>query len=106
MHPSWLRKKAMGVTILGFNPGSGKIFLVSNTSTMVLGRITLPIKLGTGFFPRTKRPGLNSDQSLRFSAEIKNEWIYASTPHVVAHGVERDKFTCTFFRSFFQSRAN
>jgi hypothetical protein len=28
--------------------------------------------------------------------EVKNEWIYASTPHISLHGEQRDKFSGVF----------
>jgi hypothetical protein len=50
---------------------------------------TLHISLmGTrGFFLGVKRPGREADHSRPSSAEVKNTWIYTSTPPVRLHGV-------------------
>jgi hypothetical protein len=45
-----------------------------------------PSLLSNGYrgpFPRTKRPGCEADHSLSTSAEVKNTWIYTSTPSYV-----------------------
>jgi hypothetical protein len=39
----------------------------------------------------TKRPGREVNHSPTSSAEVKNGWIYVSTPPVRLHGVERGK---------------
>jgi hypothetical protein len=44
-------------------------------------------------FPRRNRSGVEIDHSPSSSAEIKNEWSYASTSPVCLHSVHRDKFT-------------
>jgi hypothetical protein len=49
-------------------------------------------------FRGVKRPVLESDDSLPFNAEVKNEWSYASTPALCLRGVDRDK--STFIRKF------
>jgi hypothetical protein len=35
------------------------------------------------------------DHSLSSSAEVRNEWSYASTPPIFLHVVKRDEFFCT-----------
>jgi hypothetical protein len=44
-------------------------------------------------FPRLKRPGREVFHSSQSSSEIKNEWIYTSTPPLCFHGVDRVNFT-------------
>jgi len=36
------------------------------------------------------------DHSLPSSAEVRNEWRYASTPPIFLHVVKWDKFFCTY----------
>jgi hypothetical protein len=36
-----------------------------------------------GFIPGAKRPGREADRSLPTTAEVKNTWIYTSTPPYV-----------------------
>jgi hypothetical protein len=38
-------------------------------------------------FPGVKRPMCEDDHSLPSSAEVKNAWIYTSTPPIRLHGV-------------------
>jgi hypothetical protein len=40
-----------------------------------------------------KWPGLEVDHLPPSSAEVKNEWSYASTPAICLHGRYRDNFT-------------
>jgi hypothetical protein len=47
--------------------------------------------MGTGFFPGLKRPGSEVDQSPPYSAEVKNEWSYTSSPPISFHDVDREK---------------
>jgi hypothetical protein len=37
--------------------------------------------------PRVKRPGCEADHSHPSSVEVKNAWIYISTPPILLHGV-------------------
>jgi len=43
-----------------------------------------------GSFPGVKRPGLEADNSLPSTAEIKSGWGYTSTPPIRLHDVDRD----------------
>jgi hypothetical protein len=62
------------------SPGTAKIFLLSTASRPVLGPIQ-PIQWVPGAHsPGLKRPGLEADYSPPTSAEVKNMWIYTSTP--------------------------
>ena len=42
--------------------------------------------LGTGVFPGVIRPGPEANHPPRSSIEVKNEWIYTSTPSLCLHG--------------------
>jgi hypothetical protein len=69
--------------ILCSSPGRGKIVL-STSSRPVLGPTQLPIQWIPGAFSRgVKRPGREADYSPPTSAEVKNTWIYTSTPPYV-----------------------
>jgi len=53
--------------------------------------------MGTGGnFLRLNRPGNEANQSLPSSAEVKNAWIYTSTPLVVLHDVVRNEAVDVF----------
>jgi len=45
---------------------------------------------------RVKWPGHNVKHLLSFSAKVKNEWSYISTPCICLHGVHRINFSFTF----------
>jgi hypothetical protein len=63
------------------SPGKGKIYLLSTMSRSVLGLVQPPIQLVPRvIFPWVKRPGREADQSPLTSAEVKDTWIYTSTP--------------------------
>jgi len=49
-----------------------------------------------GYFPRTKRPGLEGGCPLPSSAVVKSEGRCTSDPPVRFHGMCRDNFTCAF----------
>jgi hypothetical protein len=55
----------------------------------LLERVHNGSKAGRG----VKRPGREPDHSPPYSAEIKYEWIYTSTPPIRLHDVDRDNFT-------------
>jgi hypothetical protein len=57
-------------------PGRGKTFLLSTSSRPVLGPTQLPIQ----WVPEVKRLGRESNHSPPSSADVKNTWIYTSTP--------------------------
>ena len=46
-----------------------------------------------GAFPRLKRPVLEVNQASPFSAEVKTEGSYISSPHMCLHGTDREKYT-------------
>jgi hypothetical protein len=70
-----MRIGATGVTLLRtIQPCSG-VFLLNGRRT---------------YFPGLKPPGLDVDHSPPSSSEVKNEWSYASTPHIFLQGVNRD----------------
>jgi hypothetical protein len=65
------------------SPARGKIFLVSMSSRPVLGPTQPPIQCVPGALPPgIKRPGREVDNSPPSSAEVKNTWIYTSTPPI------------------------
>jgi hypothetical protein len=51
-----------------------------------------------GFFPRVKWPEYEVNLSPSFSAEVKNEWRYTSTPPTRLYAVDKEKFTFTELR--------
>jgi hypothetical protein len=54
--------------------------------------------MGTGgCVPEVKRSGREADYLTLSSAEVKNEWSYASTPVICLHGVCSEIFTFFFF---------
>jgi hypothetical protein len=68
-------------------PDRGKIFLLSTSSRPVLGFTQPPIQWVLGALsPVVKRPGREADHSPPTSAEVKNTWIYTSTPPIRLHG--------------------
>jgi hypothetical protein len=63
------------------SPGRGKIFLLSMSSRPVLRLTQPPVQWVLGVLsPGVKQPGHEADLSPSTSAEIKNAWIYTSTP--------------------------
>jgi hypothetical protein len=64
------------------SPCKGKIFLSSTSSRTVLGPTQPPIQGVPGApSPGVKWPEREADHSPPTSAEVKNPWIYTSTPH-------------------------
>jgi hypothetical protein len=60
-----------------YSPGMVKNFHFSMSSTPALGSTQwVPVALSLG----VKRPGCEADHSFPNSAEVKNMWIYTSTP--------------------------
>jgi hypothetical protein len=69
-------------------PVEGKIFLLSTSSRPVLGPTQPPIQWILGALSSgVKQPGRETNHSLPTSAEVKNTWIYTSTPSIRLHGV-------------------
>jgi hypothetical protein len=68
----------------GRRGGGGGVnnILFSTASRPVLGPTQPLIQWGTGraLSPGVKRPGYEADHSPPTSAEVKNTWIYTSTP--------------------------
>jgi hypothetical protein len=63
--------------------GGGNKFLFSTSSRPVLGN-TQPIQwVPWAFPPGVRRPGHEADHSPPASAQVKNTWIYTSTPPYV-----------------------
>jgi hypothetical protein len=63
------------------NLGRGKIFILSNLSRPVLVLTQPPIQWVPGtLFLRVKRPWREADHSPLTSTDVKNTWIYTSTP--------------------------
>jgi hypothetical protein len=58
------------------------------------------------FFFSVKAAGAWSEPLSPYSAEVKNEWSYTSTPPACLHGVDRRQFTVDnyFFVDFFDYR--
>jgi hypothetical protein len=67
--------------------GSGN-FLFTTASRMALGPTQPPIQWVPGSLSLgVRRPGREADHSLPSSTEVKNEWIYNSSPQIRLHGV-------------------
>ena len=79
-------------TVRGSTPIRGKTFL---SSPKVLP--SPPFDGYRGSFVGVKRPGFEGSHSPQSSDEIKNEWIYTSTPSVCFHGVESENFYFYYF---------
>jgi hypothetical protein len=63
------------------SPSKGKIFRLSTSSKPVLGPTPPPIQWVPGALsPEVRRPGREADHSPPTSVEVKNTWIYTSTP--------------------------
>jgi hypothetical protein len=69
------------------------IFLFE-TSRLGLGHKQLLFRWVPEFFLGVKQLELEVDHAPPYSAEVKSDWIYASTPPVCLRGVERDR--CIF----------
>ena len=67
-------------------------FLFSKTSRPTVGPTQPHIQLVPELFPWHE-----VDHSVPPSAEVKNEWSYTPTPAICLQGVDRNKFTFTFF---------
>jgi hypothetical protein len=81
-------------TVQVLNPVRSKMFcFLQNRPERLCRRPSLIWAPG---FPGIKWPKREFDHSPPSSAEVKNEWSYASTPPVRLRGVERDNFSCTF----------
>jgi hypothetical protein len=66
---------------LELESGRGQDFLLPTPSRPVLGPTQSPIQWVPGALsPEVKRPGREADHSPPTSAEVKNSWIYTSTP--------------------------
>jgi hypothetical protein len=52
-----------------------------------------PVQWVSGaLFLRVKRSGRDVNNPFPFSAMVKNEWSYTSTPSIRIHGVDRDVY--------------
>jgi hypothetical protein len=64
------------------------IFLFTTASRTAPGPAQFPIQSVPGALSLgVKRPGCEADHSPAPSAEVKNAWIYTSTPPIRLHGV-------------------
>jgi hypothetical protein len=65
----------------GFESWEGQqVFFFFKTSKPALGTTQPPTEWTPGSFPRVNVAGRVAYHSLQSSAEVKNEWSYASTP--------------------------
>ena len=74
-----VQRLAMGCTVWGSNPIGGEIFYTCQTAP---GAHPVSITMGTGSFPRVKRPGCGVDHPSPFSAEVKERvevYLYSPT---------------------------
>jgi hypothetical protein len=80
------------------SPGMGKISLLSTSSTPVFGPSQTPIQWVPGALPLgVKLPGCEDDHSSPTNAEVKNTWIFKSTPPYVSLIKHRENFTHFFY---------
>jgi hypothetical protein len=78
-YSDWLR--AIRLRGRSSSPRRGKILLLSSSSSPVLGPTQPPIQwVERTLSPGVKRPGREADHSFPTNAEVKNKWIYTSTP--------------------------
>jgi hypothetical protein len=56
------------------------MFRFPKPSTLTMGPTQPPFNVHRDCFPWVKRPGRHDDHSPPFSAEVKNEWSFTSTP--------------------------
>jgi len=89
-----------GWTVQDSRPGMGeKFFLLQNIQTD-LELTQPPIHWVPGVFPGEKVARVPSTLP---SAEVKNDWTYASTPLKCCHGLDRENFTlccCVILHDF------
>ena len=82
---------AAGWTIRGLNPDGGSRFYCTSKRLDRLWAHPVSYSMDTGDFSLgEKRRGRESDHLPLFSAEVKNDWSYISTPLVCLRGVYRD----------------
>jgi len=91
-----------GWTVRVSNPGKGERFFFFIICPY---RLWGPSRLIFSGYRRSlfsvKAAGPWTEPLPRYSAEIKNEWSYTSTPPACLHGVDRDSLPLTvIFRSF------
>jgi hypothetical protein len=81
-----LNVQGMDFTQRGWSssPGRTKNFLLSTSSRLVLGPTQPPLQWVPGILsPGVKRSGREADHPPPTSAQVKNTWIYTSTPPYV-----------------------
>jgi len=87
--------------ICGFITGRNKKqFLLPKFSDRLWIPDSLPFCGYRGYFPGIKWPELEVDNSLAYSAEVNNEWNYASKLHVCLYVVNREIFALIFKFTF------
>jgi len=91
------------VAVLQFNPLSFPTLIIISlfySGTVPTDNIWGPPSISVNcprFFPRgVKWPERDVNHSFPFSAKVKGEWSYNSTPSICIHGVDMDKFIFTF----------
>lgn len=84
----------MSVLRLGYwlDDGGQETYLFSRTCRLSLGSIQPPVQWVPMFFSGGKVDGHYFDDPSPFSAEVRNQWSYTSTPPVYVHGKECDNF--------------
>ena len=82
-----------GWKVRGYNSGTIKrSYFLYNRPDRIWGPISFLFSRYQNSFPRTEQSRREVDYSPPSSAEIKNEWSYASIPPIRLHGVNRDHF--------------
>ena len=68
--------------------------LTGTTDFSLLQNIQPPIQWLPGLLLKDKATGGSElDLSRPSSAEVKNDWLCTSTPHICCHGLDRNEFT-------------
>ena len=75
------------------SPAGGDNFSVLQTDQTGSGAHPASCSMSSGSHSEVKRPRRGADHLCPSTAEVRNEWSYASTPPTRFHGAHRDSFT-------------
>jgi hypothetical protein len=80
-------------------PAGTEGLLFCKTTRAPLGPTQPPVRWIPGFYEGVKLLGRDVDHSPSPSGEVKNEWSYTSNPAVCFHGLNRDRFSFTYYKA-------